>query len=37
MKTFPDISYGTHPMHLLNIYLPETEEFDVPVDLVLWA
>ena len=29
MKTFPDISYGTHPMHLLNIYLPETEEFDV--------
>lgn len=29
MKKIADISYGTHPMQMLDIYLPEKEEFDV--------
>lgn len=29
MKEIRDISYGTHPMQMLDIYLPEKDEFDV--------
>lgn len=29
MKIITDVSYGTHPMQKLDIYLPEKEEFDV--------
>lgn len=29
MKEIRDISYGTHPMQMLDIFLPEKDEFDV--------